>query len=677
MADVTAIFGGPIRAQDLDAQAVVDPPAVQLRSAMIAAGLTPPDRLILDGQLHRFATRDRGGDDAGWYVAHEDEIPAGCYGDWRSGEARSWRADVGRTLTMAETMRHEVRMREMRQMREIAQADKHAAAAESAASIWAAATPAPDDHSYLAAKRVRGEGVRVGADGRLITPVYVGGVLTSLQMIDADGGKKFLPGGSVRGGSWTIGDTAGARTVYLCEGVATGLSIREATGVPVVVAYSAGNLLPAARALREAVGATCEVVVVADHDRPDKQGRTAGQDAGRVAADAIGGRLVIPPDPGDANDYAAAGGDLRALLAPEPPKAPYLIPVAEFIASQQAVSWLIKRWIPAQSLWMIHGPSGSGKTFLTLDIALSIATGAAEWCGCRVHLGPVVYLAGEGHQGLRSRIAAWHARRQVEPGEFWVSRAGVDLNTPQGYLQVTAALDTLPVRPVLIVVDTLHRFLSGDENSAQDAKTMLDACASLTADYGCSVALVHHTGVAEDQQHRARGSSAWRGALDAELSVTPAAAPGQPITLTQRKQKDAELASPMGFVLLPTPLDWVDEDGEQVVSAVADPVDPGEVAEAVGKREGRALAAARQRFESALIAHGRVVGSAVILEDSAWNIYDDGAEHASDEARKRALRRMKSALVEGGVIMKFIHGHRLTDSAAEASIRLILGARSQ
>ena len=206
---------------------------------------------------------------------------------------------------------------------------------------------------------------------------------------------------------------------------------------------------------------------------------------------------------------------------------------------------------------------------------------------------------------------------------------------------------------------------------------MLDACAGLTAEYGCSVALVHHTGVAEDQQHRARGSSAWRGALDAELSVTPADAPGQPLTLTQRKQKDAELASPLGFVLTPTPLEWVDEDGEQVVSAVADPVDPGEVAEATGKREGKALAAARQRFEAALLAHGKVVGSAVILDDSAWNIYDDGQQHASDDARKRALRRMKSFLVDGGVIMKFIHGHRLTDTAAEASIRLILASRSR
>jgi hypothetical protein len=126
----------------------------------------------------------------------------------------------------------------------------------------------------------------------------------------------------------------------------------------------------------------------------------------------------------------------------------------------------------------------------------------------------------------------------------------------------------LKIRPDVITVDTLHRFLLGDENSAQDAKTMLDACASLMHEFQCSVILVHHTGVSEDAQHRARGSSAWRGALDIEISIVPAK-DDQSIQIIQRKSKDAEMVKPVYVDLESVGIPgWLDEDGEPVTSAV-------------------------------------------------------------------------------------------------------------
>jgi hypothetical protein len=191
----------------------------------------------------------------------------------------------------------------------------------------------------------------------------------------------------------------------------------------------------------------------------------------------------------------------------------------------------------------------------------------------------VVYLAGEGHHGLRGRIAAWKHHNSVSSLKMWLSRDGCDLNTPAGYLRVLEQVRSLPERPALIVVDTLHRFLLGDENSAQDAKTMLDACAALMSEFGCAVLLVHHTGVSDEAQHRARGSSAWRGALDIEISVVPGK-DGAPIELVQRKSKDAEQAAPrychLESVAIPG---WYDEDGEPVTSAVAVEAEPPEAKE--------------------------------------------------------------------------------------------------
>ena len=71
------------------------------------------------------------------------------------------------------------------------------------------------------------------------------GEIWSLQTIDADGGKLFMPGGRKRGCMFWIGEPSDR--IVIAEGFATGASIHEATGLPVAVAFDAGNLEPVAR----------------------------------------------------------------------------------------------------------------------------------------------------------------------------------------------------------------------------------------------------------------------------------------------------------------------------------------------------------------------------------------------------------------------------------------------
>lgn len=246
--------------------------------------------------------------------------------------------------------------------------------------------------------------------------------------------------------------------------------------------------------------------------------------------------------------------------------APWLVPFDELISKPAPVEWLVKRWLQARSLMMVHGPSGSGKTFVVLHWALSIASGMSEWMGHRIKPGPVVYLAGEGHTGLRGRVAAWRHHFEAEQLEFYASHSACDLNTPEGMELAQSSLKQLERPPALVVVDTLHRFLDGDENSAKDAKTMIDACNKLMSEFNCAVLLVHHTGVADTAKDRARGSSAWRGALDIEINVS---SQGKTITIKQMKSKDAELTKPVYVELQRVEIPgWYDEDREQITSAV-------------------------------------------------------------------------------------------------------------
>lgn len=563
MADLTNVLGGNWSPPAQAAQ-VFDSPEVQLHQAIAAAGMTPPSSIIGDGKLHRFnsGTKGKAGHDkSGFYVLYMDGVPSGHYGDWRSGVQMNFRADIGRKLTAAEEMAITRRMSEAKALREAEQAKAREVAADTVSAIWADGMAASADHPYLARKGISPHGARVTGDGRVMLPLFnADGELASLQYIGQDGEKRYHPGGMTKGCFWSLGTDS--QTVYIAEGFATAATIHEVTGQMVAIAYSAGNLPATAQAMRE-LYPRAELVVVADNDESG-----TGRNYAEQACAKTGARFVMPPMTGDANDYHAAGNDLALLL--NPPSDDWLVRADDFSQQPMPVRWLMKGWLQEKSLMMIHGPSGGGKTFVLLEWLLTLAAGKDQWHGHRVKAGPVVYLAGEGHQGLRARVAAWKDARAVKSLNMWLSKGGCDLNTPEGYHKVVSHVRALDTRPSVIAVDTLHRFLLGDENSAQDAKTMLDACSALMDEFDCAVILVHHTGVSDEAQHRARGSSAWRGALDIEISVVPAK-DNAPMEIVQRKSKDAELMQTIYCELKGHAIPgWFDEDGEAITSAVVE-----------------------------------------------------------------------------------------------------------
>ena len=565
MGNLVSILGGE---WSPPSESIPSLPEHQLIDAMRAAGLEPPESVTLDGKIHRFksGTKGRGGhgDKTGWYVAYADGVPAGRFGCWRSGIEQAWRADVGRDITPAEEMAHARRMAEAARVRDEERRRSQEVAANTVETIWTDCIGASPDHPYLARKGIQPHGARVTGDGRLVVPLFdQDGQLSSLQYIAADGGKLYHPGGKTGGCSALLGTLDAPGTLYVAEGFATSATIHEATGRPCVAAYSASNIVPVVAMFRERMGPTQDIVIVADHDTGG-----VGQKYADQAAAKYGARVILPPIPGmDANDYRAAGHDLGALLAP-PVASDWLVPVSDMLAQPAPLRWLVKGWMPENCLGMLHGPSGSGKTFVMLDLCLTMAAGIGEWNGQRAKAGCVIYLAGEGNYGMRSRVAAWLQSRSLREADMLVSKSGCDLNTPQGWQHAMQYVRQVAAsRPVLaVVVDTLHRFLKGDENSAEDAKTMIDACDAMRREAGCAVWLVHHTGLADGAQNRARGSSAWRGALDVELGIN---GDGDRKALVQHKMKDAEQARPVQYVLEPVEIaGWTDEDGEPVKGAV-------------------------------------------------------------------------------------------------------------
>lgn len=637
-------------------------PQEQLANAMRMQGIDPPT-IHLDGRLHRFKVDASDKAKSGWYVAYGDGIPAGRFGCWKTGVDEAWRSETGRTLTAAEEIEHARRMAEVKAQRDADAEQRHEVAGQIVQRIWEDLGPAPADHAYLVRKGIKPHDLRVTGDGRLVAPLYDGETLSSLQYIDADSGKIFHPGGLTGGCFTVIGVEDPEGVTYIVEGYATGATVHEVTGRPVVVAYGASNLVPVAGSWRERLPGA-DLCIVADNDKGG-----IGQRHAEQAAAKHGVRYVVPPVPGDANDYVQAGRDLASLLAPR--AADWLIPADDFASQPAPISWLVKGWLQDQALIMVHGPSGGGKTFVVLDWCLRLASGAKDWMGCRVKAGPVVYLAGEGHHGLRGRVAAWKVHHGAERLSMWLSRDGCDLDKPDGLRRVVDNVRAIGVRPSLIVVDTLHRFLSGDENSAQDARSMLDSCAALMGEFGCSVLLVHHTGVNEEAQARARGSSAWRGALDIEISVVPAKE-DRPIGIHQRKSKDAEMLEPVFACLKSVEIPgWLDEDGAQVTSAVLEAAEAPPV-----KEKEPALSKHRKVFERAWWASGcEVVDGAPYVTRSALRALLEGDEWKKgtiDQALKPSARpgSVIRDLLDSGFVAAKDHGWIVVDPVRSSGLVL-------
>ena len=661
MSDVTHIFGGPLR---LSKEPVLDSPNAQLYEAISRTGIIPPSSLKFDGQVHRF-NNGKKKDKSAWYIAYDDGIAAGAFGDWREGINHTWRADIGRELTVAEQMANAKRMAEIKAIREQETQEKHSNAATTAQDIWSECSIAPDDHPYLINKRIDGADIRITADERLVIPIYINNEISSVQYINAGGFKKFLHGGAISGGYCALGDTYNAQRIFVCEGFATGKSIQAATDNLVFVAFSANNLIKVAAYIRGRFGITSDITIVADNDESG-----VGEREGRKAAESIHASFVMPPERGDANDYVNAGHDLAALLIPVKQRFTFnMLSFGEILLDTAPLKWIVKGIMPQDSLMMIHGPSGGGKSFIALDMAMAIATGQPSWCGHKVNRGVVAYLAGEGHHGIKQRLQAWAKHYDITEADFYLSDKGTDLNTPDGYKEVVEALQALPKPPTVIKIDTLHRFLAGDENSAQDAKTMIDACASLSRMFKSTVVLVHHTGVSEEAQHRARGSSAWRGALDAEMSVIPPK--DGIIQLVQRKQKDAELGEDIFMRLERVEFGTVDEDGDPIGSAVVVQVNANEVS----FTKDDELVKAQGVLMEIATASGSVVEDRLYVTNEGFTKWSKGRDWTSDDQRKKKVQRIKSKLTGAGILTQDDIGFVVSDMAIAGAIRVILSIR--
>lgn len=259
---------------------------------------------IMDGRFHRGKVDgDRGAEKSASYVYIEAPDGPGWYmknhrtgeamtGKWREGPARD--EDVERRRAMRLQSSIDAERRAEAREREFA-----AAAAEARSRFESLSTTRPEG-TYLDRKGVDAVGSDVRFDGRDVVLAYrtIDGEISTLQTIPAreGGAKLYMKGGRKEGAFVGLGAFEDGAPIVVCEGYATGATLRRLSGEAVAVAGDAGSLLRVCSDLRNRYPGSM-IAVAPDDDRlAQAAGKpNRGMEAGCEAARAVGGVLLRPP----------------------------------------------------------------------------------------------------------------------------------------------------------------------------------------------------------------------------------------------------------------------------------------------------------------------------------------------------------------------------------------------
>lgn len=239
-------------------------------SQLQAAGLdvSAVDLVIGSEKFTRVRVDGRRGK-PGWYrLSACGELLYGSFGVCEGADYGSQRVAVDRkhrqTLTPEQLAAQ--RAQQERERKELARktAENHERAARHAVARWRRCLSVGDS-AYLIKKGLppgRLFGARLSPLGNLVVPMQdAAGKTWGLQLIYSDPAiikkkgrdKDFFPAGLLKSGHFfQIGAIRTGDVVLVAEGFATAATLHEATTLPVVVAFDAGNLLPVCQALVKA-----------------------------------------------------------------------------------------------------------------------------------------------------------------------------------------------------------------------------------------------------------------------------------------------------------------------------------------------------------------------------------------------------------------------------------------
>lgn len=311
-----------------------------------------------------------------WYIT-------GAFGIYRGADHGKFKVELRRDdtavkVSAAERDAMKARQAQMQQQQKARRQAEINKAATRATRAWAGCVP-EGDSAYLRKKRVQPHGLRfsIKAPGTLVVPMLdMAGRIWGLQLIrdgvPKDREKLYWPPGLGKVGHFhLLGAPTPKGVLLLAEGYATAATLHETCNLPCAVAFDAGNLLPAAKALAAGYPGV-HILVCADDDvlqkcracntptrvtdpacsacgQPHGQ-KNPGVEAAQLAALAVDGRVVAPTWPFERGAEKLTDWN---DLANHPEGGPHLVRAQVWEAIPP--EWRVQRSVPREPVANLGG----------------------------------------------------------------------------------------------------------------------------------------------------------------------------------------------------------------------------------------------------------------------------------------------------------------------------------
>ena len=415
----------------------------------------------------------------------------------------------------------------------------------SARKRWDAALPV-EEHSneYLFRKGIAPYGTRREGEN-LIVPLYgPDGQIQSVQSIPPTAGERklFHAGAPVAGARYVL-ELEADGPIVVVEGFATAATVQAATGFPVAIAFSKGQMVATARDLSSAYPER-SIVIGAD---------TNAVDVAEEAAAACGGTVVVPDMQGadgtDFNDQAAHYGmdDVKATFGHVPLKdgLPGGADPSEWDGKKAPHrQFIIPGWIVRGAAGLLTGQEGVGKSLIAQQMATCAALGRT-FVGLEIAQVNAMYVTCEDPldelwrrqesinaamgctmMDLRGRLKLHSLVGELgnELGTF--DNEGRITPSPRYHQLVASSLD---FNAQLTILDNAAHMFAGNENARHDVASFLGLIERYSMTINGAAILLAHPNKAYSQGNKQgneySGSTGWSAHVRNRLFIDYAPAP--------------------------------------------------------------------------------------------------------------------------------------------------------
>ncbi len=209
--------------------------------------------------------------------------------------------------------------------------------------------------------------------------------------------------------------------------------------------------------------------------------------------------------------------------------------LSDLLTGDTTVEWIVDQLLATGSITILSGDPSSFKTWITLHLALCVATGIPLFGEFKCIQKRVLVL---NEEDSKSRIG--HRLKQLgvegNPPIFFHICSGFRVDNEKHIESIISLIEREDIG--FIIIDSLRRVLTGDENESTAINNAIQLLRKLSIK-DVTILITHHHGKKHEQscgRHSMRGSSDILAGIDSHYMVKPVRE--KRLQFTQNKQRD-------------------------------------------------------------------------------------------------------------------------------------------